>query len=40
MDPLLLAGIAAALVAAGLTTSAVPAQRALRVDPITTLRAE
>jgi predicted permease len=40
LDPLLLAGIAAVLVAAGLTASAVPARRALRVDPITTLRAE
>jgi hypothetical protein len=40
LDPLLLAGIAALLVAAGLTASAVPARRALRVDPITTLRAE
>jgi putative ABC transport system permease protein len=40
LDPLLLAGIAAVLVAAGLTASAVPARRALRVDPIATLRAE
>ena len=40
LDPLLLAGIAAVLVAAGLTATAVPARRALRVDPMTTLRAE
>jgi putative ABC transport system permease protein len=40
LDPLLLVGIAAVLVAAGLTASAVPARRALRVDPMTTLRAE
>jgi putative ABC transport system permease protein len=40
LDPLLLAGIATVLVAAGLTASAVPARRALRVDPMTTLRAE
>jgi putative ABC transport system permease protein len=40
LDPLLLAGIAVVLVAAGLTASAVPARRALRVDPMTTLRAE
>ena len=40
LDPLLLAGIAAVLVAAGLAASAVPARRALRLDPMTTLRAE
>ena len=40
LDPLLLAGIAAVLIAAGLTATAVPARRALRVDPMTTLRAE
>jgi predicted permease len=40
LDPLLLAGVAAVLVAAGLTATAVPARRALRVDPVTTLRAE
>ncbi len=40
LDPRLLAGIAAVLVTAGLTASAVPARRALRVDPMTTLRAD
>jgi hypothetical protein len=40
LDPLLLASIAAVLVASGLTATAVPARRALRVDPMTTLRAE
>jgi putative ABC transport system permease protein len=40
LHPLVLAGVAAVLVAAGLTAGALRARRALRVDPMTTLRAE
>ncbi|MGA9427585.1 MAG: hypothetical protein WBV33_21070, partial [Terracidiphilus sp.] len=39
-DPLVLAGVVAAMALLGLIATWIPAQRALRVDPMTLLREE
>jgi ABC-type antimicrobial peptide transport system permease subunit len=39
-DPVVFAAVAAVLVAVGVTASAIPARRAMRLDPVAALRAE
>jgi putative ABC transport system permease protein len=39
-NPFVLAGVAVVLVAAGVAASAVPARRAMRLDPMTALQTE